>query len=240
MVARCGLIGMSPQIITDIETAKLEYLKNSKTGTKKEKFLDILSLINNIVNCKKTEKIPCYVSIDDKKVPSHVVMLQFNFNIIFSKLHHIETTLNNSTNKASNESLHSQNNANMFDKYNENQLLNKTNIKTGEPPPPSSNSSNLNKLHWADAVRSLPRTPQPTPPWHSAGGRNANIDVFEQEMVNSGQFTVVGQSKNKANTVKQQIKKIIGKKITENCKLKAEKLLVNKTVYSMSNVQNRC
>ncbi|ESO08421.1 hypothetical protein HELRODRAFT_169263 [Helobdella robusta] len=125
----------------------------------------------------------------------------------------------------------------MFDKYSENQLLNKTNIKTSEPPPPSSNNSNLNKLHWADAVRSLPRTHQPTPPWHSASGRNADIDVFEQEMVNSGQFTVVGQSKNKDNTVKQQIKRIIGKKITENCKLKAEKLLVNKTVYSMSNVQ---
>ncbi|ESO04003.1 hypothetical protein HELRODRAFT_173055 [Helobdella robusta] len=107
------------EIITDIETAKLEYLKNSKTGTKKEKFLDILSIINNIVNCKQTEKIPCYVSIDDKK--------------------------------------------------------------TSEPSPPSSNSSNLNKLHWADAVRSLPRTPQPTPPWHSAGGRSADIDVFEQK-----------------------------------------------------------
>lgn len=87
------------QLITDSENLITKFDKTmSRDGTKKEKLQDIIMLVKFIINNNCLDKMPCYISVNFQKVPSHMAIMNLNFKIIYDKIRHFETMLEKETN----------------------------------------------------------------------------------------------------------------------------------------------
>lgn len=243
------------QILADAEAANLEYPKNTKVSTKKkEKFLDIISIVNFILINKFNDKIPCYVSVDGSKVPTYAIMLQFNFNSVYTKLQQMEAKINSFatilanvnaynvhmfgglTERMNNETASDLNNMRTT---NVQQQIKPAKVHLREPLLIGNKitSSVNNKVLWSDCLRSLPSTPS-----------NKAEMVSESETENVEMpFTIVERSKKRPRTntdadnknsnskIKINTNIVHGSKISENSKIKGFKPIV-KSVFFVKNL----
>ena len=82
------------QLVTDFEKFNINFQKPTARGdSKKDKLLDIINLIKHAFNNNYSDKIPVYFSVNYKKIPTYIAIMNFNFNIIHNNIRHLENLL---------------------------------------------------------------------------------------------------------------------------------------------------
>ncbi|ESO04816.1 hypothetical protein HELRODRAFT_172491 [Helobdella robusta] len=221
---------------SDIENLKLD--NNDKLqmhgNTKKDKLLECLSLFKYLKTNNMLDKCSIFVSYNMVKIPKLESIANLNFvnlkNEIRDIVHSQLVRLNNiiETNKHDIQVL--KNKTSLLSNINvENncKTANSENIKpTVLPNIPFANSTvQLGKPLWSD----ISRTPTEDSSFTLVTRKNKRPRALTSDTDNNN-------IEADTNSNKRSAPKIIGKKEVD-CKLKADKVLYNKRVYSMSNIQ---
>ncbi|ESO02880.1 hypothetical protein HELRODRAFT_174322 [Helobdella robusta] len=235
----------------EIDSLKLDKMKKfpSRGNSKREKLLECLSSFSYIKNNNLLDRIALFGSSDINKIPNTENWLKINFDFVNKQIKEMlfaqqaeinkmflsyTTELDNVKNK-----LNSLVANYVGKKVNVDSVIS-NNVNNTLPP----TNQNAPGILWADFVSSPTLDEAFTlVKRHNKRLRlNVSLEVNNNGETtsnnNNGETTSNNNNENTANikTAKKPTK-VIGKKVIEDCKLRADKNLIKKSVFSMNNIK---
>ena len=235
----------------NMEILKIEKIPKSgkKSTTKKEKIQNIVSIIKHLQTIDVWKCLPTYVSADIKKIPQINSIINVNFNEIkceikdllykqelyiakllenlnFKQAYSGHNCVVNSDKRVIGHPLHVQPTIDTSVKLNVNKTfeINKKSDTTVELN--VEKMSNINNNSESNEKLSSDFAETPT-----------EENALPYTQVNRRKKRPRLNNSDNVKNAKNSTKKCIGNKVIENCKLKAEKEIIMKKVFSLSNVQ---
>ncbi|ESN95671.1 hypothetical protein HELRODRAFT_179142 [Helobdella robusta] len=229
---------------------KLEKMEKfpSRENSKREKLLECLTLFRYIKNNNLLDKISLFCSSDINKISNTENWLKINFDFVNKQIKEMLFSQQAEINKMFlSYTTELDNVKNKLNSLVANNVSKKVNIKSvssnnvNNPLPPI--NQNAPRILWADVVSSPTLDEAFTLVKRHNKRPRLNVSL---EANNNGETTSnnnnVGTTSNNNNENTANIKtakkttKVIGKKVIEDCKLRADKNLIKKSVFSMSNL----
>ncbi|ESO12813.1 hypothetical protein HELRODRAFT_159398 [Helobdella robusta] len=222
--------------------------------TKKERLQDCIAILKYLKLSDLMDKCPIFVSSDLEKIPDMESLVKLNFeslkreitDILHSQQQHVLNTLEVHNKEICAVKNTVNNIALNYDKttyYNHhNKLLSNSD--------PLGRSSKMHHCSYADKVSSnllisgtktshCNEVEKSIAPKLLEKSSDLIIDVNNQNFNPGNLCGTTGNTGNVNASIPKPIKKIIGIKVIDNCKLQTKKNLIKKTVFLMSNVK-RC
>ncbi|ESO10468.1 hypothetical protein HELRODRAFT_183625 [Helobdella robusta] len=230
----------------NLKCEKIEKLLTNGTQ-KKDKLVDCIELLKNMVAANMLDKLPLFVSSNMSKIPNFEKCFQINFEILKNEVRDMlnkqHVNISAFIEKCSEEfaALKGKTNyveCNLKSIKNRNDCNNE-NLKLNT----AANNDLMQKpILWSDAVK-IPAEVNVLPLTDKIP---VEVDASPFTVVNrprKNQNKNIPEMKSDENIVntetgkkKKSVKKIIGNKDSEDCKLKANKILIKKSFFSVSNV----
>ncbi|ESO01072.1 hypothetical protein HELRODRAFT_175099 [Helobdella robusta] len=232
----------------EIDSLKLDKMEKfpSRGNSKHEKLLECLTLFRYIKNNNLLDKIALFCSSDINKIPNTENWLKINFDFVNKQIKEMLFSQQAEINK-------------MFLSYTTelDNVKNKLNSLVGESRQMSTTKKNVNneipttsnaqqdnilqdKNLWSNRVT----TPVENLPFSlvlrkNKRPRSDNSSTNRSETDSNNTNRQNNNSMKYSEVAKKVSNKIVGNKVSNDCKLKAEKQLIKKSFFMMSNIQ-RC
>ncbi|ESO00337.1 hypothetical protein HELRODRAFT_175731 [Helobdella robusta] len=217
------------QLLADMESLKSENFKFSqRSSTRKEKTADKLAELVAYVR-QIVAKLPCYVSCDMNRVPKISLV---NVEAIFKKMAEIEQLVSDFTSKFIENSNYVQSIANKLEHVHKfiGQPI------TDQRPTFNSNVNNSTRVYKYDTFNSSNMQPFTV----ASGNKKRLLTEVITSNTSHSNLTVFNNNKMNDRDKHETGSKIIGRSNKENIKIRANKVLVNKSFFYVSNLDNSC